>query len=387
MPDDSIVEYVTLKSNGIADVEKQIEKLEKATQRATNQSLALAKSYLDPKYIESLKHQEKARQAAEHIVAAKRQQIRLEEQQHAAAARHAVAVARYGRTGAMVAGGLSRAAPYLGNAAMGLGLGITAGARAGFQGTVEGNRLHNEISQINKELAGAFLPVMKEVTAGMKGLRRVLQSLGPAGQNAVMFGGLAATGYGAYRAYGIGSQILANATGNAVAAKLAAGAATSTATSTATSAASGAAGGAAAGRMGMLARLGPYGAIAAGGAFGLSSPQGRRGLMQSVGVGTRTSGWASDILTGLNPIATANDLINGRMPGLARRIAGRGDIASNKGKNRDQVTLADAGFEGIGSAYERVSNSAALVGAQNADEATILGEIFAWLQSQATRIF
>lgn len=374
MPDDSIVEYVTLKANGIADVEKQIEKLEKATQRATNQSLALAKSYLDPKYIESLKHQEKARQAAEHIVAAKRQQIRLEEQQHAAAARHAVAVARYGRTGAMVAGGLSRAAPYLGNAAMGLGLGITAGARAGFQGTVEGNRLHNEISQINKELAGAFLPVMKEVTAGMKGLRRVLQSLGPAGQNAVMFGGLAATGYGAYRAYGIGQQVLAHATGQAAASKIAAG----TATSTATSAAGGAAGtGATLGLKSAAMGAGvsnPLLALAA-----VADLTRKAGLMKGVeGVQQRSF---SKIASGA---------INYMSPGtFFTQMATKSAMGGDKGddaKHR-RVTLADAGFEGIGSAYERVSNSAALVGSQNAEDPTTLGDILKWLESQMTRIF
>jgi GTP cyclohydrolase III len=89
-----------------------------------------------------------------------------------------------------------------------------------------------------------------------------------------------------------------------------------------------------------------------------------------------------------SPLTVASSVMNYMTPSsFLSQAATKSLMGGGKDKKRDQVTLADAGFEGIGSAYERVSDKAAMVGAQNADDKTTLGDILDWLEKQTAKIF
>lgn len=79
------------------------------------------------------------------------------------------------------------------------GAAVGAGARSGFSGTVEQNRMSYEMTLLNRELAGAFKPLIELFTSGVTKVRKFLETLSPSGQNVLMYGGIAAGAYGLTR--------------------------------------------------------------------------------------------------------------------------------------------------------------------------------------------
>jgi hypothetical protein len=252
-----------------------------------------------------------------------------------------------------------------GAVASSVGGSIVGGATAGFFGTVEGNRFYNEIKMINRELAGAFLPVMKAATSGFRTLRTTLQGFGEAGQNMVMLAGLSFSAYKLARFSGIGLGGFGSGAASAVG-------------SAAGSAATSGKGGAGT----IIARTGVSALLAASAISGFSSPTGGREAFEEMGMGRKTAGWTSSYLSAASPLGWANDAINNRRWGplrLAGKFAdsagmaetgaflgGRDrDLMGDGDKSRRRVTIADAGFDPIGSGYERIANAVAMQTAQD----------------------
>ena len=112
-------------------------------------------------------------------------------------------VAKYGeRTGQVLAryggvlGGMGRAGVAMGGMAAASAGGM---ARSGFEGTVELNRFNAEMKMLSRELAAAFKPLMTVATKAVRTGRRGMESMGPGGQNAIMYGGMGVMGLGAWK--------------------------------------------------------------------------------------------------------------------------------------------------------------------------------------------
>jgi len=338
----TLVEFVELQARGIADVQQQIDALSKSTDEAANNWIVLAKAANDPRFQSANTRMERAKQAQAEINRLTRENLRAEEQR-------ARLVSRYGAPlgGALNAGqrfAASRLGGMAGRGAMALGAGIMAGAAAGFSGTVEGNKFANELKLINRELASAFLPAMKAVTSVLRGLRMGLQSLGGNGQNAVMAGGLALGGAGALR---LASNVAGGALGTAI----------------------GGAGGRLAG-----------GAVAGAGATAGGSALGGGGAIAST-IGTGPAALAT-IFDGIrkaalmkgvqgvqerSPSKLAGAYLNYMSPGTLVTEAVTGQFMSKK--KRDQVTIADAGLDAVGTGYERVGQGLSVQMGQDSTQA------------------
>lgn len=272
-------------------------------------------------------------------------------------------------------------------ARVGVAAGSTAAgmAASGFRGTVEGNRMHLELQMISRELAGAFLPAIKAVTAGLQLFRKWLEKIGPQTQSLIALGGLAAGGLGAV---GLARRGIGGLIGGGLAA---AGA------------------GAAGARRGLMPPLAFVGAGAA--AFGLgheavgigagigAARGGLRGaakLAAPLAVGAiateAASGGYYDELRarGTNKLGSAIGAIGGGFMDFLsfgkygeefRKRRGTGGTFStpdqiaafNRGEaeKRRMVTIADAGFDAPGTAFERMTNRLALVGANEEESKSV----------------
>lgn len=102
---------------------------------------------------------------------------------------------KHGRLAGGMIHGLERARPGLlaAGAVGAIGVGM---ARSGFQGTVAGDALAREMSLLNREIAAALIPVLKDVTSAIRWVRNMFQGLSEQQQNIVGYGiaGLAGLG-------------------------------------------------------------------------------------------------------------------------------------------------------------------------------------------------
>jgi hypothetical protein len=252
------------------------------------------------------------------------------------------------------------------------GAAATAGMQ-GLQGTVEWNRLQLEVKMVSRELAGALLPAIQLVTRGLQDLRRFMERLSVRQQNLVMLGTLA---FGGLALAGLARMGLAGLMGGAGAAASGVGAL-----------GAGAAGGALS-RVGAIGAVGvtalaagamtdnPYLAMAGGAAAGwrYGGPLGALVGTVAGGVaaapsdreGERPSGYWSRMraeghdMVG-STLLTGNRAI-GRVFGLSPDPAG--GPGSGPNPDRRMPTIADAGFEAPGSAFERITNKLAMVDAK-----------------------
>lgn len=288
-------------------------------------------------------------------------------------------------------------ARMLARVGMAAGAGVSGMAARGFSGTVEGNRMNLELQMISRELAGAFLPAIKAVTGALQVFRKWLERIGPQTQNLIMLGGLAAGGLGAVglarfglAGLGMGGAAAAGAGGAGLARFMpplgfvGAGAAAFGIGHevTGAGAAYGAVRGMRAGtgalrgaaRVAGPLAIGAIGADAATGGYyselrargenklvsGLGALGG--GLMDFVSFGTYGDAFRRRRGTGTGPFSTPEQ---------------RAAFERGQGEERRRVTIADAGFESPGSAFERITNRLALVGAneEQQDAASILLDI------------
>jgi len=89
-----------------------------------------------------------------------------------------MSIAKYGRFGSAVMGGLQSPGVRLaGGLATAGAAAASASAFAGFSDTVEMNTFRTQLMYLNREIAGAFAPAMAEATAGLKILRFGFESM------------------------------------------------------------------------------------------------------------------------------------------------------------------------------------------------------------------
>lgn len=288
--------------------------------------------------------------------------------------------------GSRLGGAAGAAVTGVAGAAVGAGL-------AGFRGTVEWNRLQLEIQMVSRELAGAFLPAIKFATGALQMLRKGLERLTPRGQNQLLlgglaFGGLAAAGLARAGLGGLfgglfgGGAAVAGAAGAAGAARglgLRAGLGLGLGGALASSYGYGtevAAGGAAVGGLASLARGKGFlrGAGRIGGPLALGSIAAEavsgdyytelraRGHSKLTSIVGAAGGGVMDFLSGgAYGEAFRKRMGSGTGPFSSAEAlsAFRGGAAAPDAKRR-MVTIADAGFEASGSAFERLTTRLAL---------------------------
>lgn len=211
-------------------------------------------------------------------------------------------------------------------------------------GTVEWNRLRLEIELISRELAGAFKPAVEYTTRALTQLRQGMEGMSKQQQNLLLLGGLILGGsaIGLSRVgLGLGAGALALGASRGSPAAVWAGMA----------------GGAALGfKFG-----GPIGAgigTAAGAAIGAPRHEGSE---RPFDYWRRLRGGGSDM-------ATATAAMLGRsvavLFGGTPATPGGGPSGPDPGRRR--VTIADSGFESVGSARDRLNTKLALVDATTA---------------------
>lgn len=89
-----------------------------------------------------------------------------------------MSLAKYGRAGSVIMGGLqSSGARLAGGLATAGAAGVGAAAMAGFSDTVEMHTFRTQLMYLNREVAGAFRPALMEATAGLKILRYGMESM------------------------------------------------------------------------------------------------------------------------------------------------------------------------------------------------------------------
>lgn len=358
---EQIVEVVTFTANGLEQM------------AADAKALADGTADLKAKYGEYADVVEKAARRNELFARAVRdgsyerhvRQVRALNDQYERLRQRADAIARYGpRLGALVDNRAVQAAGriglYAGGAALAAGAGL---ARSGLSGTVEGNRLGLETQLLGREVAGAMKPFTDGITNATMRVRKWMESLSKTQQDMAMYGGLLVAGTVALRAVIGGSAFGALAGG---AARGVAGAAATVAAGGAGTALA-AAGGAAATRLGGAARflrrnakgIG-FAALPAALAFEATDAEAERR-------GERPSDYYARLRAGGRSRAGAAWTTAGRS---VAKLFGADDADTTRERmeagNRRNVTLADAGFESVGSGYDRLSTSLALVDASAA---------------------
>lgn len=257
-------------------------------------------------------------------------------------------------------------------------------ARSGFSGTVEQNRFDFEMKLLSREAAAAFKPMLELGTSLVTRARRLLEGLGPGGQDAMMYGGAALGAYGTYRFAGAAGRMLGFGGGAmAGAAGAAGGGAMGPAAMAALAGASG--GGAAAGGRSLAGRVARFpikhpfmtAALVLGGASAASSGSPSNGNEYRAARGAdadeldrlESTGGTAAMLQQYNEIrgrrtagAKTYSAIGGMFGGagpehdrlveLERRLMAQG-ITPSTGKR--QVTPDQFGYEEVGSAYRRAS--------------------------------
>lgn len=362
---EQIVEVVTFTANGLEQM------------AANAKALADGTADLKAKYGEYADVVEKAARRNELFARAVRdgtydrhvRQMRALNDQYERLRQRADAIARYGpRLGALLGNGTVQAAGRFGLYAAGAGVAtVGAMARSGLSGTVEGNRMNLEAQLLSREVAGAFKPLTDGVTNATMKIRKWMESLSGTEQDMLMYGGALVAGTVALRAL-LGANAFGALAGGAAGLAgraLGLGGAAGAGSSAATLAAAGAGGAAAAGGRGLLARGAGFLARNAskvplvGAAVG-GATSGDYGRFRAQGMGRGKAAFASLFLAGGEMVQS----LTGDTDDLKKW---REQQDKKYGLNDHRaVTLADAGFESVGSGYDRLSTSLALVDASAA---------------------
>lgn len=307
--------------------------------------------------------------------------------------------------------GQSRFGRLMGGGAAAAGVMAGGMAKSGMSGTMEQNKLDFEMLQLNRELASAFKPLIELFTEGVTKVRKFMQGLDSTGQNIVLIGSLMA---GAWGLRSMGGRMAGGLMGGAMggmpgmiaggmiggvgggaaaavsgggamnmAALAASGAGAAGLASAGASAAGGASRGGIRGAAGRIARLPikhPFlvaaTAIGVGSAMSSSSPssgeeyRAARGadademdrLQKEGGVAALQKQYddiRSKRMSGHKAFSYIGGMFGGAGPEhdklmeTERRLMAAG-VTPGTGKRRD-VTPAQAGYEEIGSAYQRAS--------------------------------
>lgn len=282
------------------------------------------------------------------------------------AERRAELTALHGRLAAGAMLGLERARPGMlaAGVAGGVGLGM---ARSGLSGTVEGNALSMEMHLLNRELAGAILPAVKDLTRALRWVRQKTEKLTGGQQDVLGYGMLAAGGLGfaglaagpIMSMVGVIGKLATGLRGGAastVAAQLAGGAAGQVATNAGSSmvrqAGAGAAGGAAttAGG-GLLAKLG-IGGLSGGSVVGIG--------LASIAAEVGRAGGRSKFFEGARE-GSGRKMLQGGLEYLSPAAWFTGKATEKlMGGSRRTPMIADAGFEDFDESYRRVATTTAL---------------------------
>lgn len=376
MVNETLVEVVRFQAAGLTEIQARTKAMGTQIAEATTKSETLARLLGDNRWTKFAQRVEGARKQYELLSLSARNAAAAQGLADGTAARHLRSVtalnaeyaqiqrrtemiAKYGeRWGGLMAkyGGFGK---VLGGAALAAGGTSIAMAKSGFNGTVEGNRFDLEWKMLGREMAGAFKPVMEFATKAARSLREFMEALGPAGQNLVMLGGIAATGYGLMRlgGLGLGGMGLLGLGRGAAARTAAATAAASVAPSVGANLAS-QAGGAAAG--GAAARRGfGAGTLAKGGFV-----TGVAALLYEAATArperpNETPGEYYNRIRREDDRSVAGAAFStaGRAVGkfLSFGTVGPKTAAEEAAANaRNAVTLAGGGFEETGSAYDRI---------------------------------
>jgi hypothetical protein len=403
-PKDPVDRFRTaLDKGGLAGIEKAIQRVGKQAEVAQKPFEKLAETLADPRIRraagEALAVEDATRklnaQARERLSIESRRQsvingaygqelranqlIAKERERVEALERRAQFGSRYGRLGGLMYHADALRNSALGRHGMAVATGIggaaaTAGMQ-GLQGTVEWNRLQLEINLMSKEIAGAFLPAIRFATRAAEQMRRAMEGFSIRQQHLLLLGGLAFSGLAMAGLARMGLAGLAGGLGGAgagaagaaggmlarVGAVGAAGAGAAALGIVTNNPLVGAAGGAALG----FSRAGPLGALVGGvSAAAMSAPAEREGERPSEYLARmyRRSEDGGDDRSMLGALlATGGRSIAKVFGAEPERPGGRGP-----NPDRDRATLAQAGFEAPGSAFQRMTTTLALVDATRA---------------------
>jgi hypothetical protein len=399
----TIVELVKFTADGADDIVAVTKQLTDEANKATKAYEALKKVISDPTTRTAARNLEVQRQNSASLanVEAKRldlavrkqrlssgayaqearglQQVAREQEKVERMERRAQLAAKYGRVGGAVAHvGESMAARGLGRAAAGIAGVTIASAKSGFSGTVEGNRLALELKLVSRELAGAFKPALEIATKGLQNLRTWLSKLNPQQQNQLALGAIGIAGVAgahllskAVLGVGLGAAVRGGLSSPLALPLLAAGAGYGR-EATGVAAAYGGVRAGMAGRSilrGAARVAGPFAALSAihdAGTGGFYSGLRGRGENKFVSALGAAGGGLLDLIT----FGAFGESF--RKNNAAQIRAGQA-IGTNPAGHQ-AVTIADAGFEQAGSAYERVTNALSLTDAQ-VDTRDILTQI------------
>lgn len=404
---ESIVELVKFTSSGMSEIltdakkmQELLDRLKGTAQGAAEQQQKLADAVNDAGFREQAGALLAAETAARKLNDATRQRIELEARRQAVATgaygrdlrvqqtlrreqervleleRRAQYQARFGRQAGYLAYQADRALRSPGGmAAMAGAAAVTGLAKNGFSNTVEMNRFNLEVQLISRELAGAFKPALDFATSALGKFRKFLERLGPSEQDAIMSGGLAVAGYGAYRAggallggagrmLGFGGAVPgvpavaggAGASGGLAAAAAAKYALTPGAAGAEAAAATG-------GRFGKLGRFAKgAGKVAAKGFLPLAiGAEVGSELLDDDGFYERHRRKGGSKFG--SAVRSAGDMAWNLLSfgGHAESLRESGEIGTKKKEDRRIVTPADAGFEASGSFSARAATALALV--------------------------
>lgn len=211
--DSEMVESIKFKSEGLPEIEQQVESLFQDLDKARRGQEALAKALGDPVFTKAAREVEQLRRANQALADSQRASERLAERTRAvysgdylrqlreevrvkeelrrveALERAEALRGRFGRVGGAVAGTLTSRAGGMAMGAAGLaGASIWSNARQGMEGTAELNAFRNEVALAQRSLAGAFRPALDLATSAATRVRRVFDGLSGSEQNMVMGG-------------------------------------------------------------------------------------------------------------------------------------------------------------------------------------------------------
>lgn len=392
--------YAEFEARGLQDVVKATQQLGADTQRAADKHTALAKAAADPAFKKAAETLELTNQRTQRLLASETQRLSLavrrrtvvngayaeevrglqriaaERERVERLERRAALDARYGRIGGAAAhyGGALANSPIGGVARAGAAA-VSGAAWSGFGGTVELMRFQTELQLVSRELAGVFKPALTAASRAVSAGRKWAEGRSAGEQDTMLTGGLAVGG--ALAAHAASKFFLKQGLGSTLAqgGKLAVG-------------------------RGALGALGPLGLVMGAGALapeyvrpnkyqGMADGQldtelgrerqsstwlGRRGrnTLGSLGAGVFDAvNWTQRQFTGKN---YARDDYHAPATAIENEINSR-----KNGADRRRVTLADAGFDAVGSGFERATTALALRDAQDAEDKTtsesILGRI------------
>lgn len=383
--------YVEFAQRGLPELKAAVGELEGATRAAAKRQDDLAKAFSDTDYQRVARQANEVEQSSRRLAAAEKARLDMEARRSALASgrfaqeqrqrlaeqraqadlarqeQRATYRAQYGRTGGAVAsfaaGPGGAAVQGVGSVAVGVGGGLV---RQGFQNTVESNRLALETKLAAREMAGSFKPAMDAATRAVKSFRLWMEKRTPSEQNAVMGVGLAASG--ALASHFLLRQVAGVGLGTALASGFGG------------AAAAGAAGGAMS--RASLLRFLPAAALVAAAAAPSNIREGPYAKMTDQQLETERAkakegtggvigrtwhsfysgvrGGAEDLTNFVQKQFTGKTYTRENYDMKHVQIEDEQKKRKEKTEQRRQVTVADAGFDEVGSAYVRLSNALAL---------------------------